>query len=200
VQEEVTAICNALIAGEAEQRLRIKRIVALVDFDGPLPGRVRREALSSINLNRALRGELGGPFHLFHYCGHYIPNRETAGGFLLNDGQDMELFNLVEWRNALMNTSLRLVCLNACGSGAHVSDPNLYQVGAAHAALTMGVPAVIGMRWSIRDGQALDFSRLFYPSLMKTGIPEIALFKTRCELSENETTTALWAAPVMLTR
>jgi CHAT domain-containing protein len=81
-----------------------------------------------------------------------------------------------------------------------VPDASLYHFGAAHAALTTGVPAVIGMRWSIRDSHAYDFSRAFYPHLLKSGVPEIALFETRRELQANNSASTLWAAPVMLTR
>lgn len=140
------------------------------------------------------------PFHLVHYCGHYIPNRsETAGGFLLQDGEGLKLFNLAEWRNSLQPT-LQVVCLSSCATAVHVKEQNLYHLGAAHAALTIGVPVVIGMRWSISDVQGYEFSRTFYPLLVQSGVPELALLETRRRLEEQHTGSTLWAAPVMLTR
>lgn len=201
VESEVTEVCRALRATVPGQRLEIGEVVALVDWDATLPRHVRKEELSPVNFSKALQGELGVGFHLLHYAGHYVPNRQqVAGGFLLHDGKDLKLFNIGEWYNALARTTLRLACLSACGSAAHVSDANLYHFGAAHAALTTGVPVVIGMRWSIRDGQAQEFSRSFYPHLLKTGVPEIALFETRRELYGKDGGSTLWAAPVMLTR
>lgn len=201
VNQEVTEIADTLLAGGPEQRLKIGKIIALVDTAEELPEGVQKDDLSVANLSRALRGELGPRFHLFHYCGHYIPNRDDrAGGFLLHDGKSLELFNLAEWRNALSPTRLRLVCLSACATAGHVQAPNLYHLGAAHAALTTGVPVVIGMRWSIKDVQGYEFSRNFYPQLVQSGIPELALLETRRKLSEDPNGGSLWAAPVMLTR
>jgi hypothetical protein len=201
VDKEVIEIADTLLAGGSGQRLKIRKIVALVTTAEGLPEGIQRDEPSAENLGRALRGELGVRFHLLHYCGHYIPNRdERSGGLVLHDGESLELFNLPEWRNALSQTTLRLVCLSACATAGHVQAPNLYYLGAAREALTTGVPVVIGMRWSIKDVQGYDFSRIFYPQLVKSGIPELALFETRRKLHEEESGSSLWAAPVMLTR
>jgi CHAT domain len=202
VAEEVREIVRLLLEEGSDHGVEIGKIAALVDAAVELPEAVQRLAPSAANLKRALRGGLGLNFHLFHYCGHYIPNDgDEEGGFLLRDGDRLELFNLASWRNALaQQKTLKLVCLSACGSAGHVPEPNLYHLGAAHTALTSGVPAVIGMRWSIKDSQGYSFSSVFYPQLLQSGVPELALFEARAKLLEMESASTLWAAPVMLTR
>lgn len=202
VATEIAEIAASLRAKSTGRRLKIGRVAAVVEPDVNLPKGVDRLQLSTANVARALRGELGGPFHVLHYCGHYIHNRDkSAGGFLLHDGESLKLFNLAEWYHTLnQQTPLRLVCLSACDSAGHRQDPDLYHLGAAREALQCGVPVVIGMRWSIRDSRALEFSRAFYPQLLEFGVPEVALWKTRRALNEKEPGNSLWAAPVMLTR
>lgn len=201
VEREVVEIVSTLRQRGGDAKFRVGNITVLTPQPGDYGDDVRREPLSPASFENALSGKLGIPFHIVHYCGHYTPSEnDTEGGFWVHDGTSLRLFNVSQWSHALKDTTIRMVCLNACVSASIEENANLYQLGAAHAALMAGVPVFIGMRTTILDSTAYEFSRPFYSALLRHGLPEDALFHTRRTLNHSNPTGTAWAAPVMLTR
>ncbi len=202
--EEVSELCHLWLKADAPGFPHIGRILVLSN-DSPVYTSVLKDARVSVipatlaNLERALRGDSGEIFHLFHYSGHYLYGVDEArAGFLLFNQGNVEFFNLARLKNAL-SPELRMVYLSACGSAQHQEQGNF--LGAAYTCLKSGVPVVIGMRWPLSDSASKTISQYFYQKLISwQGIPEIALWKTRTALESQEGPSGiLWAAPLMLT-
>ena len=63
----------------------------------------------------------------------------------------------------LKDKGVRLVVLNACEAAGR--DPVTAWSGVASTLAQQGIPAVVGMQYTIRDGSAIAFSRRFYHAL-----------------------------------
>ena len=199
--DEMMEIVRILSGTNPDSRLAIGKIVALTDGHAELPEHVDRHPCSATNFERALRGELKAQFHLVHFSGHYVNNRDEGAGLLFRGEREMVFFNLSRLRNALDRRKLKLAFFNACKSGQHESQRSAYHLGIAHTTLRCGVPVVIGMRWIIGDDEAFQISKAFYQNLAKSGRPEIALWEARRTVQAEEGEgSILWAAPIMLTR
>jgi|GEM_PF-1338180 len=202
---ELREICRALREPGQAGPLRIGEIVVLCNEEFDEPVRLVLPA-TKVHLQNALNGTLndikGTKFQILHYSGHYEyqDNEDTAGLILQGQDGETDRLSLSELKNGVKTAGIRMAYFSACSSAQHnANDINMY-LGAPYTTLQAGVPVVIGMRWRIGDQYAAPIGRSFYHHLAQSGIPELALLKTRVEISQKEWGQVLWAAPVMLTR
>ncbi len=132
---------------------------------------------------------------VMHFMGHGGQD-DDAGAFLCLEKENGTLDPVTAKRFVQrVRGSVFLVTLNACVSATPGPTPfsNL-----AAALARQKVPYALGMRMSIHDDDARDFSRLFYSELA-SGVPvEEALFQARLTLASSPRT---WATgvPVLYT-
>lgn len=101
-----------------------------------------------------------------------------------------ELANLVEGSN------LRLVVLSACLSAAAAGD-SLFN-GVAPALISAGIPAVVGMKYSILDEAATCFAEVFYRNLAQRASLTATLSQVRARLKAEHPNS--WYRPVLYLR
>ena len=150
------------------------------------------------DLQRALRPN-AGPWHVFHFIGHGGFDDESGEGILALEGDDgsTHAVHASALANALDGQrSLRLVVLNSC-EGARGSETNSFSSTAA-AIVNCGIPAVVSMQYEISDAAALEFSRMFYDSLVEPLPVERAVTEARNAINGRwSSRTIEWATPVL---
>ncbi len=110
---------------------------------------------------------------VFHFSGHGVMERQKGeeSGTVEGEGQlifsgdnhspdpvDVGTLGL-----ELRGKGIRLVVLNACEAAKR--DPVTPWAGIASALVRQGIPAVVGMQYTIGDSSAIAFSRRFYRTL-----------------------------------
>lgn len=116
---------------------------------------------------------LTGNATVFHFAGHGELDREMGeapgtvegNGHLILSGDDHQPVSLEATNLALElgGRGVRLAVLSACEAAGR--DPATPWSGVASALYRKGIPAVVGMQYTIRDGNAVAFSRRFYRAL-----------------------------------
>jgi hypothetical protein len=137
----------------------------------------------------------GGPWHIFHFIGHGLFDRDDGEGSLVLEGEDggHQLLSAERLARLLADhNSLRLVILNACESGQ--GGRELFS-GAATALVARGIPAVLAMQYAISDPAAIELARSFYESLAD-GIPVDAAVAEARKAMEMSSTFE-WGIPVL---
>jgi hypothetical protein len=164
-------------------------------------GLVLLERLEEARLSR-LRARLRqGEYHVLHVVGHgrYDP-RAQSSVLLLEDERDSRASRettAAELARLLVgHHSLRLAVLNVCEGARGGPDP---YAGTAQTLVRRGVPAAIGMQFSISDGAALEFAAELYRALAD-GVPlEAALTDARNAVSDDPESVE-WCTPVLYSR
>jgi hypothetical protein len=157
-----------------------------------------------------LQDALVKPAHIFHFAGHGDFEAEMGEklgeiegrGFLVLVGDDGGAFHFGAEKLAqtLNRRGVRLAVLGACQGGRR--DGLNPWTGVAPALTRAGIPAVVAMQLSIRDKNAVAFSRRFYRALAN-GEPidfavtdgRIAIFNRATEDDERD-----WGVPVLYMR
>ena len=129
---------------------------------------------------------------ILHFAGHGYFAREMGdqigqivgqGGLVLADTSGEARLVPVETLAAtLRGRDLRLVVLAAC-EGAQRDAVNAWS-GVAPALIRAGIPAVVGMQFSISNANASVFSDLFYTALMHGSDIDDALYEARLAMSQ----------------
>jgi hypothetical protein len=111
--------------------------------------------------------------HVFHFAGHgqfegelgvTLGSLEGKGNLvLLDDDRGPFLFPAEKLGQNLMGRGVRLAVLGACEAGRR--DQVNAWTGVVPALTRAGIPAVVGMQYTIRDRNAVAFSRRFYRAL-----------------------------------
>jgi len=111
--------------------------------------------------------------HVFHFAGHGqfegdlgLAFRSMEGkGFLvlLDEGRRAKLFPADRLARNLAGRGVRLAVLGACEAGRR--DQVNAWTGVVPALTRAGIPAVVGMQYTIRDNSAIAFSRRLYRAL-----------------------------------
>lgn len=112
-----------------------------------------------------LQNTLERGFHVLHYIGHG-EFKSGEGHLILVDADgrsDWVSASLL--RQIMVNSSLRLVVLNACHTSATGSESAFS--GVAQQLVRGGMPAVVAMQLPINNECAAAFSRQFYRALVK---------------------------------
>jgi len=130
-----------------------------------------------------VRDKLREGYQIFHFIGHgtFRENR----GFLVAENEqheaqllDEEIFSSL----FLGGTEMRLVFLNSCKSATAAALPGLN--GLAYQLLQRGIPAVVGMQYSIADQSAQLFAKEFYRTLAGGHPVDFAVAQGRLALAQ----------------
>lgn len=106
-----------------------------------------------------------GKYNIFFYAGHGVPAPD-GGLLLLGPGNAL---NGTELAQVLTRNRVTLAVFNACWGAQpdHANDQAIPRSSLAEVLIHHGVPAVLGMRDSITDQEALSFIRSFAQALRK---------------------------------
>ncbi|MGM0386606.1 MAG: CHAT domain-containing protein, partial [Actinomycetota bacterium] len=136
-----------------------------------LPG-VRAEFVPDATAD-ALLGALATPAQVFHFAGHgvftgtpgarYGSQEGESAVVLVDDDGGARLVPAAQLAMMLAGRGVRLAVLTACDVGQR--DAVNSWSGVVTALTRVGIPAVVGMQFPVRDAAAVAFSRAFYRSL-----------------------------------
>lgn len=115
--------------------------------------------LTGLKLSRAIRDHKP---HLLHFIGHGMLEGDSGALVLEKDDGTQQNLSGRQLAIALRNSSVRLVVLNACKTGAVVTK---LLRGIAPALMNANVPAVVAMQSSVRDDAGRAFAEEFYREL-----------------------------------
>jgi len=189
VRYEVVGESPALIK-PMEQR-DIRTVALLADVQDPAYASLDLDR-EELNLRQALEGfggidarilrpgtsnqlqeMLGSDAQVFHFSGHgdmqqqmgEEPGTLEGMGQLILSGDDRrpDPVDVATLGIQLRGKGIRLVVLNACEAAKR--DPVTPWAGIASALVRQGIPAVVGMQFTVRDSSAIAFSRRFYQTL-----------------------------------
>jgi hypothetical protein len=173
------------------ERHDISAIAFLADVDSPAYAKLDLDR-EELNLRQALEGiagiktrflrpgtgdqldeALADDTQIFHFSGHGKMERQMGDepgtiegkGQLIfaSDSQQAEPIDVNTLALMLRSKGIRLAVLAACEAARR--DPETPWSGIASALVHQGIPAVVGMQYTIHDSSALTFSRRFYTSL-----------------------------------
>jgi hypothetical protein len=140
-------------------------------------------------------------WHVFHFIGHGAVAEEEGAGpgarretcLVFSDAQGRpKLMSPEDVRYILQaGRALRLAVLNCCESGRDESP------GAG--LVRLGIPAVVAMQFPIPDEAAVQFSKMFYESLVNGQPVERALTDARVSMQLADYRVE-WGIPVLFTR
>jgi len=139
--------------------------------------------------------------HVLHFMGHAaFDDRTGEGGLVLGDGYGRPQLYTAELlqQDARADSSLRLVCLNACDTGRlprrKGQDPFS---GLASSLVMAGVPAVVAMQFPISDEAALAFSTGLYQALAAGDPVDAAVTEGRMAVFTQNQRSWEWATPAL---
>jgi tetratricopeptide (TPR) repeat protein len=165
----------------------ISRALAGVVAQGRVEVETLEHATLSGTLNALREAAAANPprsFHVLHWIGHGYVDPVTGANQLLfeDDEGGVDRVDGARLASVLVGSEIRLVLLNACHSAAPateglVATPAAETTrGIAEVLLTMGIPAVVGMRVAVLDDTARRFAREFYAALADgRGVDEAVL-------------------------
>ena len=143
--------------------------------------------------------------HIFHFSGHAKFNVELGSkegvGFLelTAEGGGKEEFGALKLASLLKGLGVRLALLGACES-SRVDRINAW-TGIAPALMRAGIPAVVGMQYSVFDENAVYFSKAFYTVLAAGKSIDEAVSAGRRAISvRTDDDERDWGAPVLYLR
>jgi hypothetical protein len=144
---------------------------------------------------------------VFHFSGHGVMERQkgeepgTVEGQLIfsGDNHSPDPVDVGTLGLELRGKGIRLVVLNACEAAKR--DPVTPWAGIASALVRQGIPAVVGMQYTIGDSSAIAFSRRFYRTLANGESIDSALSEGRLGiLARSGGEERDWGVPVLYMR
>lgn len=180
--------------------------LALQDLEG-----IKVDFYANATVN-SLQEALLEEAQIFHFAGHGnftddmgpAPGQREGNGSLLFMGESNgDAVNLRADTLALniADRGVRLAVLNACESSQR-DDVNAW-TGIAPVLMYAGVPAVVGMQFTIKDENAVAFSRFFYRSLVAGQSIDVSVISgRRAIVNRNYANPAErdWGVPVLYLR
>jgi len=178
-------------------------LVAALQAAGVAQVDVRRPTDADVNDPEAIKDLIrSGGYHLLHFTGHGQFNAADPPQSHLVLGlagvPDVRL-TAAALAEAGRDSGLTLVFLSACelGATAEAQEGRPWEEeGVVDALMQAGVPATIGMRWKVGDGNSRKLAETFYTQLLGGEPIERALMIAR-QAVENEPD---WANPVLTKR
>ena len=146
---------------------------------------------------------------VFHFSGHGVMQRhrgeepgtvEGEGQLIFSgDNHSPDPVDVGTLGLELRGKGIRLVVLNACEAAKR--DPVTPWAGIAPALVRQGIPAVVGMQYTIGDSSAIAFSRRFYRTLAGGGSIDSAVSEGRLGIfSRSGGEERDWGVPVLYMR
>jgi hypothetical protein len=152
---------------------------------------------TSAGLQKMLRNE----YHVFHFIGHGLLDKQTETGVLALEHEEtgrQQRLNAEVLRDLFYNSSVYLVVLNGCETAA--SSKRQPFLGLAPALVDAGIPAVVAMQFRISDTTAITFSREFYGALADGYPVDAATVEGRVGIYRTFPTRRDWGIPVLFMR
>ncbi|MGF1537395.1 MAG: CHAT domain-containing protein [Elainellaceae cyanobacterium] len=120
-------------------------------------------------------------YNIFVYAGHGAPGPD-GGRLFLSAGREI---NGMELAQILTRRQVKLAVFNACWGAQSARDAqgrSVSRSSLAEVLICQGVPAVLGMRDTIADAEALSFIQAFVSALLRRGTVDLAVADARQEL------------------
>lgn len=148
--------------------------------------------------------------HIFHFAGHgkfecdmgqaYGSHEGRGYLVLLDDNGNPFEYRADRLARTLRGRGLRLAVLGACEAGRR--DQVNAWTGIVPALAEVGIPAVVGMQYTIRDVNAILFSSMFYKTLAMGKTIDEAVFEGRLAILNKSTSDDErdWGVPVLYLR
>lgn len=145
--------------------------------------------------------------HVFHFSGHGTFEEQLSGSldsqegeaFVILTGADgaEDRFEAKKLAGTLSDKGVRLAMLGACESAA--GDGVNAWTGVAPALIRAGLPAVVGMQFTVADKNAIAFSRSFYQALAAHQTIDEAVTEGRRAIDtvSNDSAERDWGVPVL---
>lgn len=225
VRYEITGRAPTLI--QPLEHYDIRAIALLADVEDPAYAALDLDR-EELNLRQALEGTggidarflrpgssdqleemLAEDAQVFHFSGHgevetqmgEEPGTIEGNGRLVLAGNENQPAPVDAGTLALKlkGRGIRLVVLNACEAAGR--DPLTPWSGIASTLARQGIPAVVGMQYTIRDGNAIAFSRGFYRALANGESIDTAVSEGRLGvLGRSGGVERDWGVPVLYMR
>jgi hypothetical protein len=151
----------------------------------------------------ALQDALMTPAHIFHFAGHGDFEGDLGSSFKSTSGQGYIIllddegkgvkFPADELADFLRGSQVRLAVLTACETGS--TDQINAWTGVVPALIQAGIPAVVGMQFSIQEENAIAFSRQFYLALARGLSIDAAVEEGRLAIPRKDERD--WGVPVL---
>jgi hypothetical protein len=192
----ISSPTDAAALDSARERANLERALSgLVDA-----GLVELHWLEQATLSALLDELRTDAFHVFHFIGHGMYDREVDDGVVLledDDGRARPVSG-TELGTILHDCrSLRLAVLNAC-EGARTARDDPF-AGVAASLVQRDIPAVIAMQFEITDRAAVVFGEGFYEAVA-AGFPvDAALAEARKSVFADHNDIE-WGTPVLFMR
>ena len=157
-----------------------------------------------------LQDALAREAHILHFAGHGKFEAEMGLAYGTAEGKGYLLFTAEDGRDAaplsadklallLRGRGLRLAVLGACEAGRR-DQVNAWSA-VAPALTKAGIPAVVAMQYTIRDANAIAFSRRFYRALAAGQPIEAAMTDGRLAIfNRGDEKERDWGVPVLYLR
>lgn len=164
------------------------------------PRVLRGDEASHEEVRRELRA---GGYDLFHYSGHasHDSGEPDHSALFFRHSADSALAKPMmagELKSLLENSSLRFAYFSCCMGATQADEGESAQsdfLGIVDAAVQAGLPAVLGMRWPVKDKSARALARAFYEALFPSGEADSALLAARQQMVRDDLT---WISPVLV--
>lgn len=174
---------------------------------------------SEATLDAVSRQLQTGSYHIVHYAGHgeFVSARTDDHRLVFMRPRDVKPANgqwqgqpgagTLEYLTATQLSVLwsknppSLFYMSACWGAAIGPTSALLNndlLGLTDAAISVGVPSVIGFRWPVTDQGAFTLSKVFYKELLTSGRPDHALCAARAEVYSTDHDDAAWLSPVLV--
>lgn len=144
------------------------------------------------------------PFDIVHIAAHahHDFDNPDRSGLLFWDPPGAgryRVFSTHALSDLLRRSNVAFVFLSACEGAMSAAGHQLYAhdfLGLADAIVKAGVPAVLGYRWPIGDGDARTLAEKFYEVLGQQGELDVALLEARRALYRNQR--PAWLSPMLV--
>jgi hypothetical protein len=137
-----------------------------------------------------------GSYNVMFYAGHGVPAPDGGLLFLRPDAT----LNGTELAQVLTRRQVKLAVFNACWGALpeHQGDRAIPRSSLAEVLIHQGVPAVLGMRDTIADREALDFIQVFVQALaQRSPVDEAVAIARQHLLTVYKFNQPAWTLPVL---
>ncbi|MDT5062665.1 MAG: hypothetical protein QOH63_3124 [Acidobacteriota bacterium] len=148
------------------------------------------------------------PYHIFHFTGHamHFTEDQNASGILLHGEDGPEVVPCKRLKRWLEGAGLWLTYLSSCHSSAvsgKVRGLSEKYLGTIDAAISAGVPNVVGFRWLVSDRSAFHLATEFYRQLFEVQKDmniSVAMHNARRSVERRTDFFDAWASSILVTQ
>jgi DNA-binding NarL/FixJ family response regulator len=182
--------------------------IARILEENPKGLRIKVDVLKTADATlKAVEEKLeNGAYHIVHYAGHgeFVEHRTQDHRLLFRGKRDVsrpDSMPATRLKSLWRKKPPSLFYMSCCRGSATGSRRDLFNndlLGLTDAAISAGVPSVIGFRWPVSDTGAQHLSTAFYEALLQTGRPDHALCTARSVVYRNHRDDPAWLSAVLV--